>query len=57
MPDLGQVIGNILGSPEFIALLLASLTAVVGWVVATAGWAWRKYVLGRLSAQELETLA
>lgn len=56
MPDPGQIIGNILGSSEFTALLLTALTAIVGWIVATAGWAWRKYVLGKLSAQELETL-
>lgn len=56
MPDPGQIIGNILGSSEFTALLLTALTAVIGWIVATAGWAWRKYVLGKLSAQELETL-
>jgi hypothetical protein len=50
------VIGNILGSSEFTALLLTTITALVGFAVSTAAWAWRKYVLRRLSAQELETL-
>lgn len=56
MPDFTVVIGNILGSSEFTSLLLTAITALVGFAVSTAAWAWRKYVLGKLSADELATL-
>jgi len=56
MPDPGSVVGNILGSPEFTNLVLVAVTSVVGFVVSFAAWAWRRYVLGKLSADELATL-
>jgi len=53
MPDF---IGNVLGSPEFTSLILSAVAVIVGAVVSYATWAWRHFVLGKLSAQELETL-
>lgn len=50
---IGEIIGAILASPELAALVLTAfatvVTALVGWV----GYAVRRHVLRRLSAQEL----
>ena len=56
IPDIGSVIGSILGSSEFTSLVLVAVTSLVGFVVSFAAWAWRHWVLGKLSADELATL-
>ena len=56
MPDIAQVLSNILGSQEFTSLVLLTVTSFVGFIVTFAGWAWRKYVLGKLTQEELATL-
>ena len=36
--------------------MLVAVTSLVGFVVSFAAWAWHKYVLGKLTQEELATL-